>query len=75
MARLIVDAGDLVDAVYIEDASGVLTPDKAYEFVSTVKANSNGIPIEFHSHCNSGLAPLCYLKAVKAGVSMAGGTI
>lgn len=68
--KLILDAGDVVDAVYIEDASGVLTPEQTYALVSTVKANSNGIPIEFHSHCNSGLAPLCYLEAVKAGADV-----
>jgi pyruvate/oxaloacetate carboxyltransferase len=36
--------------------------------VSTVKENCEGLPLEFHSHCNSGLAPLCYLEAIQSGV-------
>ncbi|MHB0978808.1 MAG: pyruvate carboxylase subunit B [Thermoleophilia bacterium] len=57
-----------VDAIMIEDASGVLTPESTRELVATVQANCEGIPLEFHMHCNSGLAPLCYLEAIKLGV-------
>ena len=34
-----------------------------------MQRNCDGIPLEFHCHCNSGLAPLCYLEAVQAGVT------
>jgi len=34
-----------------------------------VQRNCDGIPLEFHSHCNSGLAPQCYLEAVQEGVT------
>jgi pyruvate carboxylase len=37
--------------------------------VSTVQKNCDGLPLEFHSHCNSGLAPLCYLEAIQSGVT------
>jgi pyruvate/oxaloacetate carboxyltransferase len=37
--------------------------------VSTVKKNCGGLPLEFHSHCNSGLSPLCYLEAIQSGVT------
>jgi pyruvate/oxaloacetate carboxyltransferase len=37
--------------------------------VSTVQENCGGLPLEFHSHCNSGLAPLCYLEAIQSGVT------
>ena len=30
--------------------------------------NANGIPVEFHAHCNNGLAPFNVLEAVKAGI-------
>jgi pyruvate/oxaloacetate carboxyltransferase len=53
----------------IEDASGVITPEGTRELVSTVLKNCDGLPIEFHSHCNSGLAPLCYLEAIQSGVT------
>jgi len=67
--RLIAEAKDYVDRIMIEDASGVITPEGARELVSTVQKNCGGLPIEFHSHCNSGLAPLCYLEAIQSGVT------
>src|SRR4030065_2670014 len=53
----------------IEDASGVITPEATRELVSTVQKNCEGLPLEFHSHCNSGLAPLCYREAIQSGVT------
>ena len=53
----------------IEDASGILTPERTRELISIVQRNCAGIPLEFHCHCNSGLAPLCYLEAIQAGVT------
>ncbi|MGA3173332.1 MAG: pyruvate carboxylase subunit B [Syntrophorhabdales bacterium] len=67
--RLLAAARDCIDRIMIEDASGVITPEATRELVAVVQRNSDGIPLEFHSHCNSGLAPLCYLEAVKEGVS------
>jgi pyruvate/oxaloacetate carboxyltransferase len=67
--RQIAEAKDYVDRIMIEDASGVITPEGTRELVSAVQENCEGIPLEFHSHCNSGLAPLCYLEAVRAGVT------
>jgi pyruvate/oxaloacetate carboxyltransferase len=65
----IVETKECVDRIMIEDASGILTPELTRELIETVQENCGGIPIEFHAHCNSGLAPLCYLEAVKAGVT------
>ncbi len=67
--RLIAASKDCIDRIMIEDASGVLTPERTRELVSLVQRHCDGIPLEFHSHCNSGLAPLCYLEAVRAGVT------
>ena len=66
--RQIVEVRDCVDAIMIEDAGGVLTPERTRALISTVQQNCNGIPLEFHSHCNSGLAPLCYLEAIQLGI-------
>ncbi len=67
--RRILEAKDYVDRIMIEDASGVITPEGTRELVSTVLRNCDGLPLEFHSHCNSGLAPLCYLEAIRSGVT------
>lgn len=66
--RLLLQARDYIDRIMIEDASGVITPEDTRELVSTVERHCEGLPLEFHSHCNSGLAPLCYLEAIKSGV-------
>ena len=68
--RMIAEMKDVVDAIRIEDAGGVLTPDRTRELLGAVLENADGIPIEFHSHCNTGLAPLCYLEAIQAGVTI-----
>lgn len=68
--RMIAEIKDLVDSIRIEDAGGVLTPERTRELLAVVLKNCDGIPIEFHSHCNMGLAPLCYLEAIKAGVTV-----
>ncbi len=68
-ARLIASAKHCTDRIMIEDASGVMTPERTREFVSIVQRNCDGIPLEFHCHCNSGLAPLCYLEAIQCGVT------
>jgi pyruvate/oxaloacetate carboxyltransferase/biotin carboxyl carrier protein len=67
--RRIAEAKDCVDRIMIEDASGVITPEDTRELVSTVLKNCDGLPLEFHSHCNSGLALLCYLEAIQSGVT------
>lgn len=65
--RIIADMG--VDAIHIEDASGVLTPDRARTFFPAVIAEAKGLRIEFHSHCYIGLAPQCYVEALKLGIT------
>jgi pyruvate/oxaloacetate carboxyltransferase len=66
--RTLMEAREYIDRIMIEDASGVITPEGTRELVSTVQENCQGLPLEFHSHCNSGLAPLCYLEAIQSGV-------
>lgn len=57
-----------VDAIYIKDPGGLLTPDRVRTLVPTVLAAAGGLPVELHSHCTTGLAPLCYLEAVQLGI-------
>jgi pyruvate/oxaloacetate carboxyltransferase/biotin carboxyl carrier protein len=67
--RMIADVKECVDRIMISDESGILTPERTRELVSIVQRNCEGIPLEFHCHCNSGLAPLCYLAAIQSGVT------
>jgi pyruvate/oxaloacetate carboxyltransferase len=67
--RLLAASKDCIDRIMIEDASGIITPEETRELVTTVRDNCGGLPLELHIHCNSGLAPLCYLEAIKAGVT------
>jgi pyruvate/oxaloacetate carboxyltransferase/biotin carboxyl carrier protein len=67
--RMIADARDCIDRIMISDESGIITPERTRELVSIVQRNCAGIPLEFHCHCNSGLAPLNYLAAIQAGVT------
>jgi len=48
---------------------GLLTPERARTLIPVVLKNAGDVPVEFHAHCNSGLAPLCYLEAVKLGIT------
>ncbi len=67
--QLLAEAKDCIDRIMIEDAGGVITPEGTRELITTAYENCEGLPLEFHSHCNSGLAPLCYLEAIKGGVT------
>ncbi|MBN1830654.1 MAG: pyruvate carboxylase subunit B [Deltaproteobacteria bacterium] len=67
--KLIASTKEYVDRIMIEDASGVITPELTRELIRKVTANCDGIPIEFHSHCNSGMATQCYMEAIQEGVT------
>lgn len=54
--------------ICFKDVGGLLTPERARTLIPIVLQNIGDIPLEFHAHCNSGLAPLCYLEALKLGV-------
>lgn len=56
------------DAIYVKDQVGLLTVDRARTLLPAIVQNANGIPVELHSHCTTGLAPLVYLEALKLGV-------
>ena len=67
-ACMIEDSKDCIDRIMVEDASGVMTPERARQLISIIRRNCT-LPLEFHCHCNSGLAPLCYLEAIQSGVT------
>ena len=54
--------------ICFKDVGGLLTPERAREMLRLVMDNVGDIPLEFHAHCNNGLAPLCYVEALRLGV-------
>ena len=67
--KIIAETKEYVDRIMIEDASGLITPERTRDLIKTVSKNCDGIPVEFHSHCNSGMATQCYLEAMQEGVT------
>jgi oxaloacetate decarboxylase alpha subunit len=57
-----------VDAIMIKDSGALLTPDRIRTLVPALKAVMGDRPLELHSHCNTGLAPVVYMEAVRLGV-------
>lgn len=64
-AKQIESAG--AKSICIKDMAALLTPYRAYSLVKAVK-NAVKIPVHLHTHYTSGLASMCILKAVEAGV-------
>ena len=48
---------------------GLLTPERTRTLVPIVLDNIGDVPVEFHAHCNNGLAPLNYLEAIELGMT------
>lgn len=57
------------DSICIKDMAGLLLPYAAQELVHALK-DTVDLPIDVHSHCTSGVAPISYLKAIEAGCDM-----
>ena len=58
-----------IDALYIKDPGGLLTPNRARTLIPAVKAVIGDKPLELHAHCTIGLAELVYMDAPGYGVS------
>ncbi len=55
--------------VVIKDTSGLLSPQATWELVTALKSTVN-VPVDVHSHCSSGMAPMAYMAAVEAGADI-----
>ena len=58
-----------VHEIVIKDTSGLLSPQFTWELVTALKQTVK-IPIDIHSHCSSGMAPMAYMAAVEAGAEV-----
>jgi oxaloacetate decarboxylase alpha subunit len=55
------------DGIELEDAAGLLTPQRSGSLVAAVKGAAGDLPVEIQFHSNTGLAPLNYLEGILAG--------
>ncbi|MHB8510312.1 MAG: pyruvate carboxylase subunit B [Candidatus Dormibacteria bacterium] len=69
-AALAVELADLgCDSICIKDMAGLVTPAEAGRVVAAVR-KAVDLPIAFHSHCTSGMAPMAYMSAIEAGAEI-----
>jgi len=52
----------------LKDPGGLLTPERMQTLVPVIFQNADGIPLELHTHCTTGLGPLCCLEGIKLGI-------
>ncbi|HZI84556.1 MAG TPA: pyruvate carboxylase subunit B [Casimicrobiaceae bacterium] len=55
------------DFICIKDPTGLLTPERGRTLFPAVVQAAGGIPVQLHSHCQSGLAPEVYGVAMRSG--------
>lgn len=67
-ARLL--AGCAPDSIVIADLAGSLTPERTSLLVAEVGKGSGPTPIEFRTHCRSGVAEMSCFAALSAGASV-----
>ncbi|MCA1647189.1 MAG: hypothetical protein LC797_17600 [Chloroflexi bacterium] len=54
--------------ICFKDVGGLLTPERTRHLTRLIREAVGGITLEFHAHCNNGLAPVNVLEAVKEGI-------
>jgi oxaloacetate decarboxylase alpha subunit len=52
----------------LKDPGGLLTPERMQKLVPIIFKNAGGIPVELHTHCTTGLGPLCCIEGMKLGI-------
>jgi len=57
------------DSICIKDMSGIILPYEAANLVTAIKGVTS-LPVEFHTHCTSGVAQMAMIKAIEAGVDI-----
>lgn len=67
-AARIMAASDDIDALYIKDPGGLLSPQRARTLISAIRAVIGDKPLELHSHCTIGLGEQSYYEAADIGI-------
>jgi oxaloacetate decarboxylase alpha subunit len=52
----------------LKDPGGLLTPERVRSLAPLILRNAGTMPVELHTHCNTGLGPLCCLEAIRLGM-------
>ena len=68
-ARALASSPD-IDALYIKDPGGLLTPNRARTLIPAIRAEIGAKPLEIHAHGTIGLAELVYLDAPDLGAGV-----
>jgi oxaloacetate decarboxylase alpha subunit len=55
--------------ICFKDVGGLLTPERARTLIPAILQNAGTVPVEYHAHSNNGLATLCYIEAVRHGIT------
>lgn len=66
-AKALEDMG--ADSICIKDMAGIVSPYDAYELVKALKETVK-VPVNLHTHYTSGMASMCQIKAIEAGVDI-----
>jgi oxaloacetate decarboxylase alpha subunit len=59
-----------VRSIYLEDAPGILTPERAATLIPALREAAPNIRFELHSHNTTGLAPLVYAEGMRHGIDV-----
>jgi oxaloacetate decarboxylase alpha subunit len=59
-----------VDAVFLKDPSGLLTPERARTLIPALREAVGSLPLQLHTHCLTGLGPLAALEAIRGGIDV-----
>jgi oxaloacetate decarboxylase alpha subunit len=57
-----------IDALYIKDAGGLLSPKRAQALIPAIRAVIGDKPLELHAHCTIGLGEASYYEAADLGI-------
>jgi len=58
-----------VARICFKDPGGLLTPEATRRLVPLILREAKDKRVEFHTHCNTGLGPLCCLEAIQLGIT------
>jgi oxaloacetate decarboxylase alpha subunit len=58
-----------VARICFKDPGGLLTPETTRRLVPLILREAQTKPVEFHTHCTTGLGPLCCLEAIQLGIT------
>jgi oxaloacetate decarboxylase alpha subunit len=67
LARELEEMG--ADSICLKDMAGILAPEPAYRIIKAWKETVK-VPVQLHCHYTSGMASMCYLRAIDAGVDI-----